>query len=359
LLAVVFVLPIFVFAQSNRNYFYEKISQNFTVNSDTTVDVEEIQTYNFTGEYHKGWRSIPLKGVAGIEDVKVFSGGSSVDSYGDSLLPLRFVSSPLDKTDPNSWGKYYYRKNNGNLEIEWYYNAKDETKTWTIKYKLIGALSFLKDKDELYWNLFTNYDVPVRIAEAKVFIPSNDNLIDNNSARIYVSGGDNAKYEILDNKTFSFYVENVPILGKVTIASGWPRGLVNRKDFWFGLLRQYMTFEICALIVFITLLIIFLRWYLTEKRGKGKGTIVPEYEPPQNLPPAIAEVVVKESLTPKAWVATIIDLAVRGYVKIKEEERPNYGKIFSFVFSPFWYCFPYGALRCLYISSWNSYTICA
>jgi hypothetical protein len=38
LLAVVFVLPIFVFAQSNRNYFYEKISQNFTVNQDTTVD---------------------------------------------------------------------------------------------------------------------------------------------------------------------------------------------------------------------------------------------------------------------------------------------------------------------------------
>jgi hypothetical protein len=209
LLAVVFVLPIFVFAQSNRNYFYEKISQNFTVNSDTTVDVEEIQTYNFTGEYHKGWRSIPLKGVADVEDVKVYDENGS--SLSNSL-------KSLDKTNPNSWGKYYYRKNNGNLEIEWYYNAKDETKTWTIKYKLIGALSFLKDKDELYWNLFTNYDVPVKIAEAKVFIPSNDNLIDNNSARIYVSGGDNAKYEILDNKTFSFYVENVPILGKVTIA---------------------------------------------------------------------------------------------------------------------------------------------
>jgi len=60
------IAPVFLFAQTNRNYYYENISQKFTVNQDTSVNVEETQTYNFTGEYHKGWRSIPLNKVSDI-----------------------------------------------------------------------------------------------------------------------------------------------------------------------------------------------------------------------------------------------------------------------------------------------------
>ncbi|MEK9181148.1 MAG: hypothetical protein AAB871_02855, partial [Patescibacteria group bacterium] len=71
----------------------------------------------------------------------------------------------------------------------------------------------------------------------------------------------------------------------------------------------------------------FIFWYRTEKYNFGRGTIVPQYEPPQNLRPAMAEVMVKEKITDKAWPATIVDLAVRGYVKITAEKswfRTNY-----------------------------------
>ena len=52
-----------------------------------------------------------------------------------------------------------------------------------------------------------------------------------------------------------------------------------------------------------------------EKFNQGLGTIVPQYEPPEKLKPAMAEVIIKERITGKgAWSATIIDLAVRGYV---------------------------------------------
>ena len=60
---------------------------------------------------------------------------------------------------------------------------------------------------------------------------------------------------------------------------------------------------------------------------KGKGTIIAEYEPPHNLPPAMAELIVTERSTDRAWSATIVDLAVRGYVKIEEEGMSLRGKI--------------------------------
>src|SRR3989344_4108895 len=67
------------------------------------------------------------------------------------------------------------------------------------------------------------------------------------------------------------------------------------------------------------------RWWVTEGSQKGKGTIVPQYEPPENLRPAMAEVVTKEKLTNKGLTATIVDLAIRGFVKIEEDQKKNWG----------------------------------
>jgi hypothetical protein len=72
--------------------------------------------------------------------------------------------------------------------------------------------------------------------------------------------------------------------------------------------------------MFVSILIGFFYWYFTKKSKEGKRAIIPQYEPPQNFKPAMAEVVCKEKITDKTWPATIVDLAVRGYLKIKEDK---------------------------------------
>lgn len=315
--AIFLLMPAFALAETSQSYFYENISQKFTVNKDTTVDVEESQTYNFTGEYHKGWRSIPLNKVSDITGVKVYDGATG--------RPLTRVPSSRDKTNPANWGKYYYRKNNGNLEIEWYYNAVNESRTWLLKYKLIGAISFLKDKDELYWNLFTDYDVLVSSVEASVILPGNKFNSSNLTASIYRGNtngtGGPGTAEIIDNQTIRFKAVAVFPKEAVTIAAGWPKGLVNRGAFWWQFFLVHYALIFSILIIIATILFMILYWYFTEKRNRGRGTIIAEYSPPKALPPAMAELIVKEKLTPKAWAATVIDLAVRGYVKITEEKK--------------------------------------
>ncbi|NCU42361.1 MAG: DUF2207 domain-containing protein, partial [Candidatus Moranbacteria bacterium] len=56
-----------------------------------------------------------------------------------------------------------------------------------------------------------------------------------------------------------------------------------------------------------------------------------EYEPPHHLPPAIGGVIVKEKISPKTWVSTIVDLAVRGYIKIEEDPVQAWMKYLIFL----------------------------
>src|SRR5690606_35918823 len=60
------------------------------------------------------------------------------------------------------------------------------------------------------------------------------------------------------------------------------------------------------------------RWQTHGKDLPGRGTIVAEYEPPAGLSPAESGVVLSYRLDTKHVSATIIDLAIRKYIRINE-----------------------------------------
>lgn len=295
-----------------RSYSYDSIKFDFQVNPDTTVDVIERQTYNFTGEYHQGWRNIPLRGVSAITDIAVID--AATGNY------LAYSPKRLEKTDPASWGKFTTFRQNGERVIEWYYNQANTSHGWLLKYRLHGALGFYADHDELYWNLFTDYQVPVARAEAKVILPTNQFDV----AQLQITGyGEPVLPEtrVLNPQTFFLSADNLPPGEKLTMAAGWPRGLVNRSLFWRDWLALNLFYLLSGLLVLLTILFSLGRWYILEYRPLHSKTVVPEYEPPRGLRPAMALVIEKEGVGAKAWVSTIVDLAVRGFIKIEEIEK--------------------------------------
>lgn len=305
------VAPILVHAQA-RSYEYGKIEINATVNKDTTVDVEERQTFDYHGEYHQGLRGVLLQKIDAITDVSVIDG--------ETGKPLRYSWWQLDKTDPSSWGKFTTYRENGAENIVWYYNLSDTTHVWIIKYKVHGGLAFYKDHDEFYWNLFTDYSVPVREVYATVRLPQP--VVDRGLlTQALYSNKPDATSGILDNQTFFFQAKNFSPKETPTIAAGWPKGIVNQGAYWRDFLWIYFWVIFGALAVVLSILYSVIRWYLLERRPLGSRTIVPEYEPPQNLPPAEMGVILHEGVAKTTWPATIIDLAVRGYVRIEAERR--------------------------------------
>ncbi len=296
---------------ASRSYSYDSIDYDIRVKADSTVDISERQTYRFVGEYHQGWRNIPKSGIDRITVISVTDGDTGV-SYAYS--PIR-----LEKTAPGSFGRYTTFVENGDQVIEWYYDVRDTTKTFVLRYAVSGAIGFYGDHDEFYWNLLTEYDVPVRQVEAMVTLPS---IADKSMlhASTYVEPTNiPGSWKTEGSDGFRFTFRDIPPKGKVTIAPGWPKGVVNERSYWIGFLSGIWGYIASLLLVFLTVIALIVRWYLVERRGTGRGTIVPEYDPPKNLLQAMAEVIVTERLTDKAWAATIIDLAVRGFIDIREE----------------------------------------
>lgn len=63
---------------------------------------------------------------------------------------------------------------------------------------------------------------------------------------------------------------------------------------------------------------LFVHWRRHGKDPKGRGTIIAEFEPPDEQTPAVVGTLVDEMADLKDITSTIIDLAVRGYVLIEE-----------------------------------------
>ena len=67
----------------------------------------------------------------------------------------------------------------------------------------------------------------------------------------------------------------------------------------------------------ISLLYMLYKYFRYGRDPRIKRSIMVEYEPPENLKPAEIGTLVDEYADDRDIVATIIDLAIRGYLKIK------------------------------------------
>lgn len=286
---------------SGKSYFYKEINTEISINEDTTFDVVETQTFSFKGNFHNAFRVIPLDKVDAITDIQV-----------------------IDASSGNSIEFNAFRED-GEQRIEWSFDITDADHSWILKYKVHGGLGFYKDHDELYWNLLTDYTVPVERVRASVSLPSSVN-IDDLSAQFYSNENEveSITHSISPEGIFLYEAEGIRSGADLTIAAGWPKDIVDQGKYWIDFLKIYWGYILSILAVLGTLLYLLFYWFVTEKYKQGRGTVVPEYDPPQKLRPAMAEVIVKEGITAKAWPASVIDLAVRGYVKISEEKSAWY-----------------------------------
>ncbi len=283
-----------------KEYSYQNINFIFTVHEDSTVDVVEEETFDFHGNFHNAFRNLSLNKVDDITDIEV--------ADAETHIPVPFTLA----------------RESGGKKIEWHYDLTDTIHTWILTYKLHGAISFLKDHDELYWNLFTDFSVPIGNVTAQVILPKESDIsnLQGTLYRTYPEGLDNFS-QIINKKTIYFKAVNILPQEDVTIAAGWPKGIVSKTAYFKDAIWIWWPVVLSIVLVLGSIIFAFVYWYRTEKWRKGRGTIVPQYEPPQNLRPAIAEVLVKESISMKTWPATLIDLAVRGYVTI-EEDKPSF-----------------------------------
>src|SRR5205814_3252713 len=107
--------------------------------------------------------------------------------------------------------------------------------------------------------------------------------------------------------------------GAVSVA---PPDLVSRPRAFVDYFSSQLAVGVAAVVLLGGLFAVWRLWWTRGRdQGRPRGAIVPEYEPPAKLRPAQLGVLVDESADPRDLVATIVDLAVRGYLTITEHPK--------------------------------------
>jgi len=198
--------------------------------------------------------------------------------------------------------------------------------TYTLTYQTDRQLGFFRDHDELYWNVTGNgWVFPIDAAAATVVLPKGvprDKITFDG-----YTGPKGAKDKdfvgtVKEDGSVSFVTaRGFGAYEGLTIVVGWPKGFVTapplEKRLWY-FVYDNMT-PITGAGGLIALLVYYLGMWFSVGRDPKKGTIVPLYEPPDNLSPGAVRFITQMGYDNKAFAATIVNMAVKGFLSISEK----------------------------------------
>lgn len=199
--------------------------------------------------------------------------------------------------------------------------------TYAISYRTTRQLGFFKDHDELYWNVTGNgWEFPIETASCSVRLPgaAGDRII-GTDAYTGPQGARGKDFEKGSDPsgavTFSTTRSLAPGEG-LTVVVSWPKGFVREPDtsekaHYFFSDNKGIIFGILGL---CAILAYFLAVWFRVGRDPEAGTIVTRYEPPGKMTPAVMRYIAKMEYDDRVFSSALIDLAVRGYLKIVENQ---------------------------------------
>lgn len=193
---------------------------------------------------------------------------------------------------------------------------------YALKYSTDRAINFFPDHDELYWNVTGNgWSVPMDRATYRLRLPGGAAYT---QAECFTGTFGSTEHacdieEVGDDVLVA--TNRVLLAGEgLTVVLAFPPGTFPKPS---SLEKVWMVVTDNAVLFFplAALVVMFLMW-----RAKGRdpslGTVIPEYESPRKWPPAmIAAAETNGSVPDRAVTATILDLARRGFVKIRFGEQ--------------------------------------
>src|ERR1041384_5341174 len=292
---------------AQRSYSIERFDAQIHVNRDASIDVTETITAQFNGSYNGLFRTIPIKyrNAQGLNWTLGVSLQSARDDAGRNL-----------RTETSREG--------ANIKFKvWIPGAMNATRTMVLRYHATNGLRFFDEHDELYWNVTGDeWEVPIRAATAEITLPAGATGLRAIAFNgIYGSTSRDARVTI-DGSTVSIVMPHALDYHEgVTAVVGWDKGIVTAPSLLaraWGTARSNWP----LLLPIPVFLFAFASWYRSG-RDPRRRPIAVQYEPPNTMTPAEAGTLIDNSADMRDITATLVDLAVRGYLRIEEHQTPK------------------------------------
>ena len=310
LLLLLFVaIPV---AAQNKSVIWNRFDVDITVDSDGSFDVVEKQEIQFIGgPFHFGYRDLSTKYTEDITDILV----------GD-------VSGAYLQSNSEQPGTFYVEDRGGSLYIKWFFDeTTDATRTFFISYKVHGGLRYYDEGDQLWWKA-VYADRPAQVKSSVVVVKVPQPAVIDNMEAYYTM----ADMQLLDKQTAKFTAKEpippgqpfevrVQFTHGVVAGAAAPWQATAEKNETISRWRAVANIFFMLLAFMLAILApvgVYLIWYIWGRDPRPQ--IAPSYlpEPPSDLPPGMAGTLIDEKADTKDVLATIVDLARRGYLHIQE-----------------------------------------
>lgn len=302
-------------AADDGGWVIQRFAADIQIQPDGRLRVEEAIDVDFgTQQKHGIFRSIPVQyeWPAKPRTVRVYQ--------------LQIVSVRDDRDRP-----LHYETSRDGAAYVIKIGDPDRTITgaqrYRITYLVTGALNSFADHDELFWNVTGDqWSVPMLAASAVVSAPAAPSQT---ACYVGASGSRDPCRIARTSATATTFTAPSPLSPgeQLTVVDALRKGVVPEpqpilqdrpREFteFFDLTPVWL-----ALAVFVAIagaVLVWWRWWTAGRDAPDRVTIVAEYEPPDKMRPAQVGLLIDERADTLDVTATIIDLAVRGYLTIAE-----------------------------------------
>jgi len=299
-IACIAALPAFA-----RELAIQKFDSVVAVNADGTLDVSETILVHFTGEWHGIYRTIPVNYTTaqGFNYSLLIDQIAATDDTGTRL-----------KCEVSRQGDYKQFK----IYVP---DAVDATRTVILHYHVLDGLRFFADHDELYWNITGDrWDEPLPEVSAEIDLPADTTGI--HSLAFTGSYGSTAQDASISTSGNKVIIETKHSLGfhqGLTVVVGWDKGFVHEPTA-FDKAVLFLRSNLILFVPVIAFAVMFWLWW-SLGRDPRRQPIAVQYEPPDKLTPAEAGTLVDNEAAMRDITATLVDLAVKGYLTIQQSDQ--------------------------------------
>jgi len=314
-----------------NSYTIPDINVDVTVTETGTLLISEERTYRFDGDFSWADYRISKEGFSEIRNIRVSEGDSTYINLNNE-----------------EEGTFSVSESDNAVTIKWNYSAADTERTFTISYELVGAVAIGPEWTSLFRNFlasgrekstsdFTlNFSLPETVSTDSLYTWQRDKAVDfqiNKQARgVEFKGSDISRKEaaivravfptaVFDENQIEVTHPNLTLAGITELEEEYQQQQREKaeRDAYYAEITP-----IVSIILSLTGLLFFILLYKKYGTRHSTGEIASRETlviPGQHPPALTGKLLLSNQTTSNHLVATIFDLARRGWLKIKEEDN--------------------------------------
>ena len=303
----------------SKSFFIDSLSINSIIKNNGEVHIEETRAFVFRGSYSFAYLKLDKKFFNEIYDIKVLDGD------------LHFKNS-----DSKAENTFVIINKKNTLSIKWYFTAEDTTRTFTVSYKLKGAMRIGENDSQFYWTyLDKGWDVKTHnmfisqsfesgtIDNEKVWFDvegiSKDKVNANfDDQNISVRVSDISKNKIVKmNTIFSTDFIKSASINDVSFSKENELEKYRSNQYWSNLgIYVSIFFIFTSLITFFRMFFRYGKEYHIDNLSLDDNV----YFPSKHHPALVSYLISYQKLTGYAVLATLFKLAHLNYFKLEKEQ---------------------------------------